>query len=69
MIKWGVGVQRLEMMVAVVLAHERRAPTDTADGCATLAAARSVLPSRPLELIAEAVAALGYTEVRARTCA
>ena len=63
----GSGVQRLKLMVAVMLARERRAPTDTADGPAPLiAAALGALPSRPLELIAEAVAALGWSSVCAR---
>jgi hypothetical protein len=53
-------VQRLEVLVAVMLARERRATADAAaDGCTELAAALATLPSRPLEMIAEAVAALG----------
>ena len=53
-------MQRLEVLVAVMLARERRAPADdAADGCTELAAALATLPSRPLEMIAEAVAALG----------
>jgi hypothetical protein len=53
-------VQRLEVLIAVMLARERRAPADAAaDGCTALAAALATLPSRPLEMIAEAVAALG----------
>ncbi len=57
-------MQRLEVLVAVMLARERRAPADTAaDGCTELAAALTALPSRPLEMIAEAAAALGFAEV------
>jgi len=53
-------VQRLEVLIAVMLARERRAPADAAaDGCTALAAALATLPSRPLEMIAEAVATLG----------
>ena len=54
-----------------MLARERHAPADdAADGCTELAAALATLPSRPLEMIAEAVAALGIqfdVERRART--
>ena len=58
-----VGVQRLEVLVAVMLARERRAPADdAADCCTELAAALATLPSRPLEMIAEAVAALGCAD-------
>ncbi len=60
----GARVQRLEVLVAVMLARERRAPADdAADGCTELAAALATLPSRPLEMIAEAVAALGCADV------
>ena len=56
-------MQRLEVVVAVMLARERRAPADdAADGCTELAAALAKLPSRPLEMIAEAVAALGCAD-------
>ena len=59
----GARVQRLEVLIAVMLARERRAPAgDTADGCTELAAALATLPSRPLEMIAEAVAALGGSD-------
>ena len=55
----GARVQRLEVLVAVMLARERRAPADdAADGCTELAAALATLPSRPLE----AVAALGCAD-------
>ena len=55
----GARVQRLEVLVAVMLARERRALADAQDGgCTELAAALATLPSRPLEMIAEAVAAL-----------
>ncbi len=53
-------MQRLEMLITIMLARERRAPADAAaDGCTALAAALATLPSRPLELVADAVAALG----------
>ena len=56
-------MQRLEVIIAVMLARERRAPADAAaDGCTELAAALATLPSRPLEMIAEAVAALGCVD-------
>ncbi len=58
----GARVQRLEVLLAVMLARERRAPNDAADGCTELAAALATLPSRPLEMIAEAVAALGCAD-------
>ncbi len=52
-------VQRLEVLIAVMLARERRSPADAAaDGCTALAAALAALPSRPLEMVADAVAAL-----------
>jgi hypothetical protein len=54
-------VQRLEVLVAIMLARERRAPADAAaNGCTALAAALATLPSRPLEMVADAVAALGF---------
>ena len=56
-------MQRLEILVAVMLARERRVLADAAaDGCTELAAALAMLPSRPLEMIAEAVAALGCAD-------
>jgi hypothetical protein len=56
-------VQRLEVLVAVMLARERHAlADDAADACTELAAALAALPSRPLEMIAEAVAALGCAD-------
>ena len=56
-------MQRLEVVVAVMLARERQGPADdAADGCTELAAALATLPSRPLEMIAEAVAALGCAD-------
>ena len=59
----GARVQRLEVLIAVMLARERHAPVDgTADSCTELAAALATLPSRPLEMIAEAVAALGGSD-------
>jgi hypothetical protein len=54
-------VQRLGVVVAVMLARERRLPTDAADGRTPLAASLAALPSRPLELIAAAV--LGGADV------
>ena len=42
-----------------MLARERRWHADTpADGCTALAAALATLPSRPLEMVADAMAAL-----------
>jgi hypothetical protein len=56
-------VQRLEVLVAVMLARERRWHADTAaDGCTALAAALATLPSRPLEMVADAMAALGCAD-------
>ena len=51
-------MQRLEVLVAIMLARERYAP----DGCTALAAALAPLPSRPLEMIADAMAALGCAD-------
>jgi hypothetical protein len=52
-------LQRLEVVIAVMLARERRWPADAAtDGCTELAAALAALPSRPLEMVADAVVAL-----------
>ena len=64
----GVRLQvRLDVLVAVMLARERNRPADAADGCAplaaSLAASLAALPSRPLELVAEAVAALSGADV------
>ena len=62
-------VQRLEVLIAIMLARERRAPADAAaDGCTALAAALAMLPSRPLEMIAEAVAELGFPFDVKRPC-
>ncbi len=57
-------MQRLEVLIAVMLARERHILADAAtDGCTALAAALASLPSRPLEMIADAVAALGCADV------
>ncbi len=49
-----VGVQRLEVLVAVMLARERRALADAEDGgCTELGAALATLPSGLLEMIAD----------------
>ena len=59
----GARVQRLEVLIAVMLARERRATADAAaDGCTELAAALATLPSGLLEMVAEAVAALGCSD-------
>ncbi len=56
-------MQRLEVLVAVMLARERRWPADTvADGCTELATALATLPSGLLEMVADAVAALGCAD-------
>ena len=53
-------MQRLEVLVAAMLARKRRWPADTAaDGCSKLAAALATLPSGLLEMVADAVATLG----------
>jgi hypothetical protein len=57
-----VGVQQFEVVIAMMLARERRhgASADAAgDGCTALAAALAVLPSGLLEMVANAVVALG----------
>ena len=47
-------MQRLEVLIAVMLARERRASTDAlVDGCTELAAALATLPSGLLEIVAE----------------
>ncbi len=54
------GVQWLEVLVAVMLARERRALAHAeAGGCTALAAALAMLPSGVLQIVADAVAALG----------
>jgi hypothetical protein len=56
-------VQRLEVLVAVMLARERRALADAEDGgCMELAAALATLPSGLLAMVADAVVALGHTD-------
>jgi hypothetical protein len=56
-------MQRLEVLVAVMLARERRALADAAaDGFTELAAGLATLPSGVFEMIAEAVAALGCAD-------
>ena len=63
MIPRHIGVQRLEVLVAVMLARERRALADAEDGgCTELAAALATLPSGLLEIVADAVAALGHAD-------
>ena len=58
-------MQRLEVLVAVMLARERRALADAQDGgCTALAAALATLPSGVFESVAEAVAALGRADAR-----
>jgi hypothetical protein len=53
-------LQRLEMFIAVMLARERPWHADTgADGCTEFAAALAAPSSRPLEMVADAVVALG----------
>ena len=56
-------MQRLGVLVAVMLARERRAPTAAAGDCTALAAALGALPSGVVAMVAEAVAALGYADV------
>jgi hypothetical protein len=58
-------VQRFDVLVAVMLARERRAPTrtDAADGCAPLAASLAAQPSGLMEMVAVAVAAIGGADV------
>jgi hypothetical protein len=59
-----VGVQRLEVLVAVMLARERRALAHAEEGgCTELAVALATLPSGLLEIVADAVAALGHADV------
>ena len=48
-----------QVLIAMMLARERA----DADGCTALAASLAALPSRPLEMVAEAVAALGYADL------
>ena len=56
-------MQRLEVLVAVMLARERRALADAQDGgCPALGAALATLPSGLLEMVADAVAALGHAD-------
>jgi hypothetical protein len=53
-------LQRLEVLIAVMLARERCALADAAAaGCTALAAALATLPSGSLEMVANALAALG----------
>jgi len=57
------GVQRLEVLVAVMLARERRALAEAEDGgCTELAAALAKLPSGLLDMVADAMAALGQAD-------
>ena len=58
-----VCVQRLEVLVAIMFARERRALADAKEGgCTALAAALATLPSGLLEMVADAVAALGHAD-------
>ena len=51
-------MQRLEVLIAVMLARERRASTDAlVDGCTELAAALATLPSGLLEIVTDAAVA------------
>ncbi len=55
------GVQRLEVLVAVMLTRERRILGQ--DGsCTELAVALATLPSGVLAIVADAVAALGHAD-------
>jgi actin-related protein len=60
-----VGLRLFEVLVAVMLARERGAATDATDDArrTPLAAALASLPSRPLEMIAEAAAAISFADV------
>ena len=59
----GALVQRFEVLVAVMLARERCAlADDAADGCTELAATLATLPSGVVEIVADAVAALGCAD-------
>jgi hypothetical protein len=59
-------VQRLDVLIAVILARSRPAATDgAADGYTPLAAALAALPSGLLEMVADSVAALGCASVSA----
>ena len=59
----GALVQRFEVLIAVMLARERCAlADDAADGCTELAAALVTLPSGVVEIVANAVAALGCAD-------
>jgi hypothetical protein len=61
-----VGVQRLEVLIAVMLARSRPAAADgAAYGHAPLAAALATLPSGVLEMVAKSVAALGCASASA----
>ena len=56
-------MQRFEVLIAVMLARERCAlADDAADGCTELAAALATLPSGVVEIVADAVAALGCAD-------
>jgi hypothetical protein len=70
-----VGVQRLEVLVAVMLSRERHTPARSVqrrsprllrgrarDSSTELAAALATLPSGLLEMVADAVAALGHAD-------
>jgi hypothetical protein len=56
-------LQRLEVVIAVMLARERRWHAENAaDDCTELAAALATLPTRPLEMVVDAVVALDWAD-------
>jgi hypothetical protein len=59
-----VGVQRLDALVAVLLARERMNSGELSCQCLTpLALMLAALPSRPLEMVADVLASREYAEV------
>ncbi len=62
----GVGVQRLDVLVAVLLARERM--NSGGLSCLTpLALMLAALPSRPLEMVADVLASREYARVHSHT--